>query len=82
MAKKQRAKKQQTTLKSQKAKKLSKLANKYMEHFDNIDLLRKVGEKSDKATEEKKEAELKKQEDQTASDPKQSLEHIYDPTRT
>jgi len=41
------AKKQQTTLKKQTSKKLSKLANRHIEHFDNIDLLRKVGERSE-----------------------------------
>jgi hypothetical protein len=44
---KQHAKKQHNTLKKQKSKKLSKIAKKLIDHFDNVDLLRKVGEKSD-----------------------------------
>jgi len=50
MAKKQRGKKQQPTLKKQKSKKLAKLANKHIEHFDNVDLLRTIGEKSESST--------------------------------
>jgi len=46
MAKKQREKKQ-PTLKKQISSKLSKLANKHLDHFEMQDLLRKVGEKSD-----------------------------------
>lgn len=50
MAKKQVPKKQKqkqhTTLKKETSKKLSKLANKYLDHFNNVDMLRKVGEKS------------------------------------
>ena len=45
MAKKQREKKQ-PTLKKQISSKLSKLANKHLDHFEMQDLLRKVGEKS------------------------------------
>ena len=47
MAKKQKSKKHHTTLKKQKSKKLTKIAKKLIDHFDNVDLLRKVGEKSD-----------------------------------
>jgi len=46
MAKKQREIKQ-PTLKKQISSKLSKLANKHLDHFEMQDLLRKVGEKSD-----------------------------------
>ena len=49
MAKKQTSKKQ-TTLKRQTSKKLSKLANRYIEHFDGVDLLRTIGEKSQDST--------------------------------
>ena len=52
MAKKQSKKlgKKLPTLQRQRAKKLSKLANKHLEHFDNVDLLRKVGEKAEDST--------------------------------
>ena len=50
MAKRQKSKKQQNTLKKQTSKKLNKLASKYIEHFDNVDSLRKVGEKSNTTT--------------------------------
>ena len=46
-SKRQRARKQQPTLKKQISSKLSKLANQHLEHFEHVDLLRKVGEKSD-----------------------------------
>ena len=46
MAKKRRAK-QVPSLKKQQSKKLSKLANKLLEHYENVDALRRVGEKSD-----------------------------------
>jgi len=46
-SKKQRGKKQPPTLKKQISSKLSKLANQHLEHFENVDLLRKVGEKSE-----------------------------------
>ena len=45
-SKRQRGRKQQPTLKKQISSKLSKLANQHLEHFENVDLLRKVGEKS------------------------------------
>jgi len=43
----QKKQKQQVTLKKQTSKKLSKLANKYLDHFNNVDMLREIGEKSD-----------------------------------
>ena len=46
-ARKKQKQKQHTTLKRETSKKLSKLANKYLDHFNNVDMLRKVGEKSD-----------------------------------
>ena len=46
MAKKRRAK-QVPSLKKQQSKKLSKLANRLLEHYENVDALRRVGEKSD-----------------------------------
>tara|TARA_B110000858_G_scaffold127116_1_gene144724 strand:- start:159 stop:611 length:453 start_codon:yes stop_codon:yes gene_type:complete len=44
MAKKQRGKKQPPTLKTQISSNLSKKANKLLDHYENIEALRKVGE--------------------------------------
>lgn len=45
-SKAQQNQKQRDTLKKQISRKLSKLANRYLDHFDSVDLLRKIGEKS------------------------------------
>ena len=47
MAKKQRGKRQSPTLKKQISSNLSKRANKLLEHYENIEALRAVGEKSE-----------------------------------
>ncbi len=46
-SKRQRGKKQPPTLKKQISSNLSKRANKLLEHFENVDALRTVGEKSE-----------------------------------
>jgi hypothetical protein len=47
MAKKQRGKKQQPTLKKQISSNLSKRANKLLEHYENIEALRAIGDKTE-----------------------------------
>ena len=49
MAKKQSKKqgKKLPTLKRQRAKKLSKIANKLLDHYEGVEALRKIGEKSE-----------------------------------
>jgi len=47
MAKKQRGKKQPPTLKKQISSNLSKRANKLLEHYENIEALREIGERSE-----------------------------------
>ena len=51
MAKRQSKKqgKKLPTLQKQRAKKLSKLANRLLEHYEGVEALRKVGEKSEKS---------------------------------
>ena len=46
-SKRQRGKKQSPTLKKQISSNLSKRANKLLEHYENIEALRSVGEKSE-----------------------------------